>query len=597
MVKIIADNILSPLGETTRDNLLAVRDGRSRLQAHRLWQIPEPFVASLFDQGQERPTYEMLVLSSILRCLDGCTLTGRVVLVLSSTKGQTFGPDAHPFGESARRIERLILPFLPKVESLTSLTVSNACVSGLSALIVACRLLEMDAYDYAIVAGCDVQSRFIVAGFQSFMAMSPEPCRPFDEDRCGLNLGEAAATIIFKRCSDDEDVSGQWVALPGYMRNDAYHISTPSRTAEGSYLALTAALGHVASPLCISAHGTATLYNDEMEATAIYRVAMANDTSASAIHRASMGEVPVTALKGYFGHTMGAAGILESILTMHALQEGWIPATLGFNALGTSRPIHVINRHQPLSPQQKQHPSFIKMMSGFGGCNTAMGFEYLGDTKGCEGIVRDSKGREGILRDIKGRMCSGGEAKLMEPTLSVRITPEGVTLCGEALPVDGAKGKSMLTALYRKYVGDYPKFYKMDLLSRLGFIAAELLFHKEGAHAAFDQSRAVLLFGQSASCVADRSFEATIQPGDNYFPSPADFVYTLPNIVLGEIAIRHQLHGETCYFALSERDDALIRQLVSQAFLDPATTSALYGWIDAPDDDHFVAELYIFNHR
>ena len=225
------------------------------------------------------------------------------------------------------------------------------------------------------------------------------------------------------------------------------------------------------------------------------------------------------------------------------------------------------------------------MMSGFGGCNTAMGFEYLRDSKGCEGI----------LRDIKGRMCSGVGANPTEPALSVRITPEGVTLCGEALPVDGAKGKSMLTALYRKYVGDYPKFYKMDLLSRLGFIAAELLFQKEGALAAFDQSRAVLLFGQSASCVADRSFEATIQPGDNYFPSPADFVYTLPNIVLGEIAIRHQLHGETCYFALSERHDALIRQLVSQAFLDPATTSALYGWIDAPDDDHFDAELYILN--
>ena len=487
MVKIIADNILSPLGETTRDNLLAVRDGRSRLQAHRLWQIPEPFVASLFDQGQERPTYEMLVLSSILRSLEGCTLSGRVVLVLSSTKGQTIGPDAHPFGESARRIERLIRPFLPKVESLTSLTVSNACVSGLSALIVARRLLEMGAYDYAIVAGCDVQSRFIVAGFQSFMAMSPEPCRPFDEDRCGLNLGEAAATIIFKRCSDDEDVPGHWVALPGFMRNDAYHISTPSRTAEGSYLALTAALGHVASPLCISAHGTATLYNDEMEA--------------SAIHRASMGEVPVTALKGYFGHTMGAAGILESILTMHALQEGWIPATLGFNALGTSRPIHVVNRHQPLSPQQKQHPSFIKMMSGFGGCNTAMGFEYLSDTKG----------DEGILGDIKGRMCSGGEAKLMEPALSVRITPEGVTLCGEALPVDGAKGKSMLTALYRKYVGDYPKFYKMDILSKLGFIATELLLKKEASKESFDESRAILLFGKTASSWADRCFEETIR--------------------------------------------------------------------------------------
>ncbi len=577
MVKIIADNILSPLGDTTSDNLQAVRHYCSQLHEHRLWQVPEPFVASLFYEGAERPTYELLLLSSILHCLDHCTLSGRVVLVLSSTKGHTTNPDAHTFGESAGRIEQLIRPFMPKVESLTSFTVSNACISGLSALIVAHRLLEMEAYDYAIVAGCDVQSRFIVAGFQSLMAISPDPCRPFDEDRNGLNLGEAAATIIFKRCSAedkekcsaDEVSSPQWVALPGYMRNDACHISTPSRTAEGCYRALEAALCHVALPICISAHGTATLYNDDMESVAI--------------HRALKDDVPVTALKGYFGHTMGAAGILESILTMHALQEGWIPGTLGHKALGTSRPIHVIDRHQPLNSEQQHHPSFIKLMSGFGGCNAAMGFQLLRDDKGCEGI----------LRDMKGRMCCGVGAHIAESQLSVHITPCEVTLCGESLPTDGATGKALLTALYRQYVGDYPKFYKMDLLSRLGFIASELLFQKEDAHSDFGQSRAVLLFGQSASCVADRSFEATIQLGDNYFPSPADFVYTLPNIVLGEIAIRHQLRGETCYFALSKRDDALIRQLVSQAFADASTTSVLFGWIDATDDDHFEAELKI----
>ena len=587
MVRIIADNILSPLGATTRDNLQAVREGRSRLHLHQLWQVPEPFVASLFDEGAERPTYELLVLSSILRCLEGRTLTGRVVLVLSSTKGHTVGPDAHTFGESAGRIERLIRPYLPKVESLTSFTVSNACISGLSALIVARRLLSMDLYDYAIVTGCDVQSRFIVAGFQSFHAMSPEPCRPFDEDRNGLNLGEAAATIVLQRCDDAEVGDTGWQALPGFMRNDAFHISSPSPTAEGSFQALSAAQSELPRPSCISAHGTATLYNDDMESKAIHRVAMANDASSS-IHRADFHQVPVSALKGYFGHTMGAAGILETILTMHALDEGWIPGTRGYHVLGTSRPISVIGQHQSLLPDSGT-PSFIKLMSGFGGCNAAMGFECLRDSKGCEGT----------LRDMKGRMCSGGEAKLMEaklmePALSVHITPEGVTLCGEALPVDGAKGKALLTMLYKTRVNDYPKFYKMDLLSRLGFIAAELLMRAEAASAPFGESRAVLLFGQSASCVADRSFEATIQPGD-YYPSPADFVYTLPNIVLGEIAIRHQLHGETCYFALPKRDDALIRKLVSQAFADPATTSALYGWIDAPDDDHFDAELFIFN--
>ncbi|MBR5069987.1 MAG: 3-oxoacyl-ACP synthase [Bacteroidales bacterium] len=561
MVTVIADNILSPLGATTSENLQAVRDSRTCLREHRLWDIPEPFVASLFADGQgERPTFEALVVASILRCLASTDVRGRVVLVLSSTKGQTTGPEGVPFAVSASRIVERIRPALPRVESLVAFTVSNACISGLSALIVARRLLDMGAYDFAIVAGCDVQSRFIVSGFQSFKAMSPAPCRPFDEDRNGLNLGEAAATIIFKRCSPDEVTSGTWEVLAGFMRNDAFHISGPSRTAEGSFLALEAACREVARPVCLSAHGTATLYNDDMESKAIYR--------------AGLSAVPVTALKGYFGHTMGAAGILESILTMHALREGWIPGTLGFKTLGTSRPITVVGQHQPL-PDTAEPPSFIKLMSGFGGCNAAMGFRLLGD--------------------IKGQMCCGVGARLPKPTLTVQITPQGATLCGETLPTAGATGKALLTALYKQYVGDYPKFYKMDILSRLGFMAAELLMQREASTEAFDHHRAVLLFGHTASQVADRAFEQTIQPGDNYFPSPADFVYTLPNIVTGEIAIRHQLHGETCYFALPRRDDALIHQLVAQAFADPATTSALVGWLDAPDENHFEASLSIFH--
>ena len=565
MVRIIADNILSPLGKTTRENLQAVRDYRTCLQEHRLWEMPTPFMASLFDDEEgKRPTYEDLVVESILRCLDGQELSGRVLLVLSSTKGQTTGLQGRSFGESASRIEERILPFIPQASSLTSFTVSNACISGLSAQIVAQRLLEMEAYDYAIVSGCDVQTRFIVSGFQSFMALSPSECRPFDEDRNGLNLGEAAATLLFKRCAPEEIDAGDWIALSGYMRNDAFHISGPSRTAEGSYRALSAAQREMPNPICISAHGTATLYNDDMES--------------KAINRAGMSEVPVSALKGYYGHTMGAAGILEAIVTMHALQEGWIPGTRGFETLGTSRPISVIGRHRKFEAEGK-NSSFIKLMSGFGGCNAAMGFEFIRDIKGCEGILRDGK----------GRMC-WETGNCLKPTLLVRITPEGVMLCGDALPVDGATGKALLTALYRQYVGDYPKFYKMDILSKLGFIATELLLKKEDSKEVFDESRAILLFGKTASQVADRCFEETIRP-ENYFPSPADFVYTLPNIVTGEIAIRNGLHGETCYFALSEHDERLMQQLVAQAFMDPVTTSVLCGWINTDDEEHFEADL------
>ncbi len=565
MVRIIADNILSPLGKTTQENLQAVRDYRSCLREHRLWEVPTPFVASLFDDGEgKRPTYENLVVDSILRCIEGCHLSGRVLLVLSSTKGQTTGSQGIPFGESTKSVVRRISPYLPEAAEVTAFTVSNACISGLSAQIVAKRLLEMGAYDYAIVSGCDVQSRFIVAGFQSFMALSPSECRPFDEERNGLNLGEAAATILFKRCAAEELGAGDWEALPGFVRNDAFHISGPSRTAEGSYRALQAARRELSDPVCISAHGTATLYNDDMES--------------KAISRAEMSEFPISALKGYYGHTMGAAGILETIITMHALQEGWIPGTRGFETLGTSRPISVVGRHRQFETEGRA-PSFIKLMSGFGGCNATMGFR----------LFRDSKGFEGITRDSKGRMCQG-TGDCLKLTLSVQITSESVVLDGKELPTEGATGKALLTALYRQYAGDYPKFYKMDILSKLGFIATELLLKKEASKESFDENRAILLFGKTASSWADRCFEETIRP-DNYFPSPADFVYTLPNIVTGEIAIRNGLHGETCYFALSERDERLMQQLLAQAFMDPATTSAIFGWLNAGDEEHFEADI------
>ena len=160
MVRIIADNILSPLGKTTRENLQAVRDYRTCLQEHRLWEMPASFVASLFDDEEgKRPTYEDLVVESILRCLDGQELSGRVLLVLSSTKGQTTGLQGRSFGESASRIVERISPLIPQASSLTSFTVSNACISGLSAQILAMRLLRAGLYRTAIVAGMDVDSR------------------------------------------------------------------------------------------------------------------------------------------------------------------------------------------------------------------------------------------------------------------------------------------------------------------------------------------------------------------------------------------------------------------------------------------------------
>ena len=206
------------------------------------------------------------------------------------------------------------------------IVVSNACTSGVCAQITAMRLLEAGLYEHAIVVGCDIQTKFIISGFQAFKALSPEPCQPFSPERKGLNLGEAAATVVYSRQPSAISRQPYWTLEAGIIHNDANHISAPSRTAEGAYLCLKDVLeGTKAEDIALlGVHGTATAYNDDMEKVAI--------------ERAGLQEVPLSLLKPYFGHTMGAAGILETILC--AMKAG--------------------------------HGTVIKMLSGFGGTNAAI---------------------------------------------------------------------------------------------------------------------------------------------------------------------------------------------------------------------------------
>lgn len=546
MVVKIADNIISPLGEETQDVVDAVLSGQSKLRQERLWYLPEPVVASRFEVT---PGFVDLVKRSVSKALQQvnkacCAEDCKTVFILSTTKGDM----KTPFGKAAGDIaEWMMQEYGSILGKVTPLTVSQACISGLSAQILAQRLLAMGCYDLAVVTGCDVLMPFIVSGFQSLKATSNAECRPFDIDRNGLNLGEAVATMVLttseilnpkKSGTEDSD----WVLEAGSVHNDAFHISGPSKVAEGSYRALKDVVykDNDDQLTCISVHGTATLYNDDMESKAIDRNGLNN--------------VPISALKGYFGHTMGAAGVLETIVTMRALEQGVIPATRGFAEPGTSKNVNVVKDKHQVGVNDGM--SFVKLMSGFGGCNAAMRYTLnsKSDTLNSEDYV---------LREV---------AK-----------------------VDVNTNKGELTQLFKSMSCDYPKFYKMDVLSRLGFVASELLVRKvrkDTSAQALDDNTAVLLVGKSASVVADSRYDETIQPGEeNFFPSPADFVYTLPNIVTGEIAIRHSLNGESWYIALPERDDAVIEQLVRSLFADGRTKNAIVGWIDCPDEEHLEAEL------
>ena len=582
MVYKVADNILSPLGATTAENYQAVKAGRSALMRHdQRWSLPDKVLtASLFSKEQEQQIlisglsrFESMVVTSVREALSQTTFDvsqPNVILIISTTKGdvelleESLDSNILSPADSAQRIAKT-LGF-----TTGPIVVCNACISGLSALILASRLLEDGQYDYAVVCGADSQSRFIVSGFQSLKALSPEPCRPFDMERMGLNLGEAAATMILSSIvhSPLSIVHSQWTLGPGAIRNDATHISNPAKNGEGSYLALKAVVsdGDQKSLAFINAHGTATIFNDQMESVAI--------------ERAGLMDIPVNAYKGYYGHTMGAAGVLETILSMSAIDDRTILATQGYEELGVSGHISLSASHQSTSKS-----AFVKMLSGFGGCNAALLLEVSGERPEVRDYSQDSQ--------LPQNMSLTSHLLPLTSEHSVLLRPDAVEVDGRHLPID-ANGPALLTALYRQYVGDYPKYYKMDPLSRLGFIASELLLQAEGAErfVACDD-RAVIFFNHSSSICADRQYLETIADPDNCFPSPSVFVYTLPNIVTGEIAIRNGYHGETSFYILPRRDERLMQQILQASCLDLATQSILCGWLDYEDDAHFVADLRI----
>ena len=379
MIVKVSDNIISPLGMTTAENYAAVKAGRSELKRHDgLWQLPEPFTASLMDREVINETaadlhiddrytfFEKMIILSAAKALEQTDIdptSDSVLFILSTTKGNVFLLDKRETGFPA---ERVLLGLAAKQMTdffhnpNTPIVVSNACISGVCAQIQAMRELESGRFDYVVTVGADVQSAFIVSGFQSFKALSVDSCKPFDANRTGLNLGDAAATIIYTR--KDEVNENEWVACRGAIRNDANHISGPSRTGEGSYRALKVALGEMSSDKIafINAHGTATLYNDEMESFAI--------------ERAGLSKVPVNGLKGYYGHTMGAAGILETILSMKAIDDHNILATKGYETIGVTHPLVLSNQNQSTDKR-----AFIKLLSGFGGCNAALLFAKGGE--------------------------------------------------------------------------------------------------------------------------------------------------------------------------------------------------------------------------
>lgn len=358
-VACIGYGALTPVGITPADCYNAAAQGRSAITLHKsTFGCTNAFVASLFEDriaiAGNYTFFDSLIIRAAAQAIDSAGIdpaSDRVAFILSTIKGniEFIGKQDISLPDSAARMARYFNNPNPAT------VVSNACISGLAALVQGRRMMLTGRYDYVVVVGAEVQSQFIVSGFQSLKALSEKPCKPFDASRDGLNLGEAAAAIVLG------DSAIGWELAEGAIRNDANHISGPSRTGEGSYNALRYVLreADINDLSFINPHGTATMYNDEMEAIAIDRAGLAN--------------IPIFALKGCFGHTMGAAGILESIISMIACDNKTILPTKGFETLGVSVPVQVSAAKRSCSGR-----SFIKLLSGFGGVNGALLFKKGG---------------------------------------------------------------------------------------------------------------------------------------------------------------------------------------------------------------------------
>lgn len=172
---------------------------------------------------------------------------------------------------------------------------------------------------------------------------------------------------------------------------------------------------------------------------------------------------------------------------------------------------------------------------------------------------------------------------------NVIIKPQEVILNGNVISNKG------LSDLYREYVGNYPKFFKMDSLCKLGFIAAEILLRDYTEDE--KENCAIIIFNESGSLITDRNYENTIVDTDNYFPSPALFVYTLANIVTGEIAIRHKIYGETSFYVTDKYDESHIDSIVRNTFLTSDPSLILYGWVDYKNENDYLASLKISNNN
>ena len=240
---------------------------------------------------------------------------------------------------------------------------SDACASSANAIGHAFGAIASGRYDVAVAGGYDTMSEFTFAGFNSLMAVTPELSRPFDKNRTGLVLGEGAGILVLEELGHAiRRNAAIWCEITGYgIASDAYHMTSPDPGGSGAASAMSQALKQAGFPDIgyINAHGTATKYNDLMEARAITNV-----------FNGSAMNPPVSSIKPMIGHLLGAAGAVEAVISVQALMDNWLPPNINYVTPDPECELNIVTVGRPSEIRAVLSNSF-----GFGGSNASLIFE------------------------------------------------------------------------------------------------------------------------------------------------------------------------------------------------------------------------------
>ncbi len=255
--------------------------------------------------------------------------------------------------------------FLEKVALLAGVNtngtlISAACSSSAVAIARAAAMIRSGRSDCVLVVACDSVTEFVYSGFSSLMALEKISAMPFDKNRSGLSLGEAAAFVLLmsEERAEKEKLASLGEVLGWGLSDDANHMTGPSRQSEGLILAIGKALCSARiiekDVGFISAHGTGTVYNDSMEIRAF-----------SSVFRDRR---PIYSIKGGIGHTMGAAGLIEMIIAMKVIKEGAVPPTVNLREADPEAGGWVSAEHRLI----RKNSVALMTNAGFGGINSAI---------------------------------------------------------------------------------------------------------------------------------------------------------------------------------------------------------------------------------